>query len=61
MALYSHRDGLMMATKGLACVGIAVGCFVGAILVTPLVLAVAGKIAVVAVTMAGTVASVKAM
>lgn len=59
--VWAHRDGLLIAAKGMACVGIAVGCFVGAILVAPLVLAVAGKIAVVAVTMAGAVASVKAM
>jgi len=61
VALYSHRDGLLLAGKALCYAGVVVGCFLGAILVAPLVLAVAGKIIVVSAVMAGAIVSGKVM
>lgn len=61
VVVWAHRDGLLIVGKGLALAAVVVACFLGAILVAPLVLAVAGKIAVVALTMVGAVASVKVM
>lgn len=61
VALYGHREGLLIAAKGLALCAVVVGCFVGAILVAPLVLAVAGKIIVAGAVMAGAIVTGKVM
>lgn len=61
VALWAHRDGLMVAAKGLAWCAVVVGCFVGAILVAPLVLAVAGKVIVTSAVMAGAIVTGKVM
>jgi len=61
VALYGHREGLLIAAKGLCFAGLVVGCFLGAILVAPLVLAVAGKVIIASAVMAGAIVSGKVM
>lgn len=61
VAVYRHRDGLLIAAKGLALAAVVVGVFVGAIVVMPLVLAAAGKALVVAAVVGGAVLSGKVM
>ena len=61
MALYGHREGLLIAAKGLCFAAVVVCCFLGAIIVAPLVLAVAGKIIIASAVMAGAIVSGKVM
>ena len=61
VALYGHREGLMVVGRGLVLCAVVVGCFVGAILVAPVVLAVAGKVIVASAVMAGAIVTGKVM
>ena len=61
VALYGHREGLLIAAKGLCFAAVVVCCFLGAIIVAPLVLAVAGKIIIASAVMAGAIVSGKVM
>lgn len=61
VALYRNRDGLLVVAKGVALCAVVVGGFLGAILVAPFVLAVAGKIVVASAVMAGAIVTGKVM
>lgn len=59
--LWTRRHGLLIAAKGLALAAVVAGCFVGAVMVAPLVLAVAGKALVATAVMGSAILSVKVM
>jgi len=61
VAVWTHRYGLLVAAKALCFAGVVVGCFLGAIVVMPLILAAAGKALIVATVMGGAVLSGKVM
>lgn len=61
VATWRNRDMVLVAAKGLTLVCVVVGVFVTALVYGPVLVVVLGKVAVVAVTMTGAVASVKVM
>jgi hypothetical protein len=61
VALWVHRAGITLAAKGLCFAAVVVACFLGAIVVMPLVLAFAGKALVATAVVGGAILSGKVM